>query len=216
MSDKIKAFNVVAESYDIWYKHPQGKQVFDAEKNAVNYMIPKRGIGVEIGAGTGVFAESLTTEERTILCLDPSVEMIKKAKERELPCILGVGDFIPLRKALIDFGYMITVLEFLNEPIKLFKKFREHSKENHIFSILFINKESSWGDLYRDIRAKGDPVFQHARFYSLRDVSMMFEEVGYSISDAKGTLNSDPMKQEVDVNLVEPSIQSGVIIVKAE
>lgn len=215
MSDKIKAFNVVAESYDIWYKHPQGKQVFDAEKNAVNHMIPKRGIGVEIGAGTGVFAESLTTEERLILCLDPSVEMIKKAKERELPCILGVGDSIPLRK-LIDFGYMITVLEFLNEPIKLFKEFREQSKENHVFSILFINKESSWGDLYRDIGAKGDPVFQHARFYSLENVSVMLEEVGYSISDAKGTLNSDPMKQEVDVDLVEPSKQSGVIIVKAE
>ncbi|RLI03217.1 hypothetical protein DRO31_02300 [Candidatus Bathyarchaeota archaeon] len=215
MSDKIKAFNVVAESYDIWYKHPQGKQVFDAEKNAVNHMIPKQGIGVEIGAGTGVFAESLTTEERTILCLDPSVEMIKKAKERELPCILGVGDSIPLRK-LIDFGYMITVLEFLNEPIKLFKEVRENSKENHVFSILFINTESNWGDLYRDIGAKGDPVFQHARFYTLEDVSMMLEEVGYRISDAKGTLNSDPMKQEVDVDLVEPSKQSGVIIVKAE
>jgi len=215
LSDKIKAFNVVAESYDIWYKHPQGKQVFDAEKNAVNHMIPKQGIGVEIGAGTGVFAESLTTEERTILCLDPSVEMIKKAKERELPCILGVGDSIPLRK-LIDFGYMITVLEFLNEPIKLFKEVRENSKENHVFSILFINTESNWGDLYRDIGAKGDPVFQHARFYSLEDVSMMLEEVGYRISDAKGTLNSDPMKQEVDVDLVEPSKQSGVIIVKAE
>jgi len=215
LSDKIKAFNVVAESYDIWYKHPQGKQVFDAEKNAVNHMIPKQGIGVEIGAGTGVFAESLTTEERTILCLDPSVEMIKKAKERELPCILGVGDSIPLRK-LIDFGYMITVLEFLNEPIKLFKEVRENSKENHVFSILFINTESNWGDLYRDIGAKGDPVFQHARFYTLEDVSMMLEEVGYRISDAKGTLNSDPMKQEVDVDLVEPSKQSGVIIVKAE
>lgn len=215
MSDKIKAFNVDAESYDIWYKHPQGKQVFDAEKNAVNHMIPKQGIGVEIGAGTGVFAESLTTEERTILCLDPSVEMIKKAKERELPCILGVGDSIPLRK-LIDFGYMITVLEFLNEPIKLFKEVRENSKENHVFSILFINTESNWGDLYRDIGAKGDPVFQHARFYTLEDVSMMLEEVGYRISDAKGTLNSDPMKQEVDVDLVEPSKQSGVIIVKAE
>jgi len=215
LSDKIKAFNVDAESYDIWYKHPQGKQVFDAEKNAVNHMIPKQGIGVEIGAGTGVFAESLTTEERTILCLDPSVEMIKKAKERELPCILGVGDSIPLRK-LIDFGYMITVLEFLNEPIKLFKEVRENSKENHVFSILFINTESNWGDLYRDIGAKGDPVFQHARFYTLEDVSMMLEEVGYRISDAKGTLNSDPMKQEVDVDLVEPSKQSGVIIVKAE
>ena len=207
---------MVAGIYDDWYEHPQGKQVFQAEKEAVEQMIPKTGLGVEIGAGTGVFAESLTKMGRLILCVDPSVEMLKKAKERNLLCVLGVGDTIPLRKSLIDFNYMITVLEFLNNPVRLFKEIRESSKENACLSVLFINTESSWGDLYRDIGSKGDPVFQHARLYSLGEVSEMLENAGYEISDVKGTLISGPMSQEVDTRLVEPSNESGVLIIRAE
>ena len=179
-------------------------------------MIPKTGLGVEIGAGTGVFAEALTTESRLILCVDPSGEMLKKAKQRGLPCILGVGDNIPLRKRLIGFNYMITVLEFLNNPVKIFREIRANSRENASLSVLFINSESSWGDLYRDIGAKGDPVFQHARLYSLMEVSAMFETAGYKISSVKGTLNSHPMNQNVDTELVEPSSVSGVIIISGE
>lgn len=215
LSDKIEAFNAVAGFYDDWYDHPQGKQVFEAEKNAVNHMIPQQGLGVEIGAGTGVFAESLTTEHRTVICIDPSAEMLRNAKKRDLPCILGFGDYLPLRKALIDFSYMITVLEFLNEPNRLFREIKYNSKENHVFSVLFINTESSWGDLYRDIGAKGDTVFQHAKLYSLETVSMMLKEVGYKISDAKGTLNSAPTDQEIDTKLIEPSEKSGVLIIQA-
>ena len=207
---------MVAGIYDDWYEHPQGKQVFQTEKEAMEHMIPRTGLGVEIGAGTGVFAESLTTESRLILCVDPSVEMLKKAHERELPSILGVGDNIPLRKGLIDFNYMVTVLEFLNDPVKLFNEIRENSKENASLSILFINTLSSWGDLYRDIGAKGDPVFQHAKLYSLSEVSGLLEKAGYSISDTKGTLNSHPMNQDVDIRLVDPSNESGVLIIRAE
>lgn len=216
MSDKIEAFNTVAGIYDDWYEHPQGKQVFQAEKEAVEQMIPKTGLGVEIGAGTGVFAESLTKEGRVILCVDPSVEMLKKAKERNLPCVLGVGDTIPLRKGLIGFNYMITVLEFLNNPVRLFKEIKKNSKENACLSVLFINTESSWGDLYRDIGAKGDPVFQHARLYSLGEVSGMLENAGYEISDAKGTLNSGPGNQEIDTKIIKPSSICGVLIIRAE
>ena len=39
MSDKIDSFNMVAGIYDDWYKHPQGKQVFYAEKEAMEKMI---------------------------------------------------------------------------------------------------------------------------------------------------------------------------------
>ena len=207
---------MVAGIYDDWYEHPQGKLVFQAEKEAMEHMIPKTGLGVEIGAGTGVFAEALTRESRMILCIDPSGEMLKKAQQRGLPCILGVGDNIPLRKMLIDFNYMVTVLEFLNNPVITFREIRSNSRENASLSVLFINTESSWGDLYRDIGAKGDLVFQHAKLYSLREVSGMLEKAGYRISDTIGTLNSHPMNQDVDTRLIDPSNESGVLITRAE
>ena len=68
MSDIIRAFDLVAGTYDDWYDHPQGRQVFDAELNAVGLHIPKEGIGLELGAGTGIFAEHLTGAGRIIVC----------------------------------------------------------------------------------------------------------------------------------------------------
>jgi SAM-dependent methyltransferase len=149
------------------------------------------------------------------LCLDPSVEMIKKAKKRKMPCLRGVGVPLPIRRGLLDFSYMVTVLEFLNDPVALFKEVQLNSKKNAALSILFINSDSTWGELYRGIGEKGDPVFKHATLFSLEKVSALLNKSGYSIIDAKGTLNSDPANQEVDDRLVEPNNKCGVIIVKA-
>ena len=215
MSDKIEAFNTVAGIYDNWYEHPQGKQVFETEKNAIQCMIPASGIGLEIGAGTGIFAENLTSVDRSILCLDPSPEMLSKARKRGLTCILGVGDPLPIRGGVLDFSYMVTVLEFLDAPVGLFKEVKGVAKENASLCILFINSDSSWGDLYRNIGAKGDPVFKHANLYNLDETVELLIEADYVVSDVKGTLNSDPMNQVVDNELVEPSSESGVLIVKA-
>ena len=119
MSDKNEAFNAVAGTYDNWYMHPQGKQVFEAERGAVQHMIPTNGLGLEIGAGTGIFAESLTKFERTILCLDPSTMMLSKTRKRGLMCILGLADPLPIRENVLDFSYMVTVLEFLDSPVDM-------------------------------------------------------------------------------------------------
>ncbi len=215
MSDKIEAFNAVAGIYDNWYEHPQGKQVFEAERNAVQHMIPPAGLGLEIGCGTGIFAESLIRFGRPILCLDPSTEMLSNARKRGLMCILGVGDLLPIRGGVLDFSYMVTVLEFLDAPLDLFKEVRGVSKETASLSVLFINSDSSWGELYRKIGAQGDPVFRHANLYTLDEVTGLIDEADYVVSDVNGTLNSDPMSQEVDQTLVEPSGKSGVLIVKA-
>ena len=206
---------MVAGIYDDWYEHPQGRQVFQAEKKAVEQMIRFFGLGVEIGAGTGIFAESLTSENRTVLCLDPSVEMLKKARKRGLPCILGVGEPLPIRCRLLDFCYMVTVLEFLNEPVALLNEVQEVAKDGAPLSFLFINSDSNWGELYRNIGAKGDPVFQHAQLFTLDEVQLLLDRAGYKITDIKGTLNSHPMDQEVDHEIVEPSEESGVLIVRA-
>ncbi|MBD3173198.1 methyltransferase domain-containing protein [Candidatus Bathyarchaeota archaeon] len=215
MSDKIEAFNIVADNYDDWYTHPQGKQVFEAELKAVEEMIPKRGLGVEIGAGTGFFTYHLSSPERKILCLDPSVEMLSRAKNRGLHCIIGLGDSIPLRQGVIDFGYLVTVLEFLDKSEELLIEFRENAKAYAPISILFINAESKWGGFYRKIGKQGDTVFQHAKLYSPRQVIKLLNKAGYKVKKTIGTLNSDPFDEKVDQRLVKASETSGIIIIKA-
>ena len=66
MTEKVKAFNKVAEGYDDWYKHQQGKQVFYAESQA-RAMLPENGLGLEVGSGTRAFVKSLERSGRMII-----------------------------------------------------------------------------------------------------------------------------------------------------
>ncbi len=214
MNEKVKVFNQVANVYDDWYEHPQGKQVFLAERDAVNYMLPSKGVGLEVGLGTGAFASSLENEDRPIICLDPSTEMISKAKEKNLHNVLGYGHKPPFRR-VFDFSYMVTVIEFVVNPVETLKGIKDVCKMKAPYTLLFINSESSWGDLYRDIGSKGDPVFSQARLYSLDEITKILEESCYQVVDSKGTLSSPPMSSEVDARIIEVNNKVGVIIVKA-
>ena len=216
MTNIIQAFNLIADSYDDWYEHPQGKQVFYAELNGVNRMLPESGIGLELGSGTGIFAKHLSTEDRIIVCLDPSVEMVLKAKNRETYSVLGIGDYLPFRKKVLHFLYMVTVLEFLSSPKVILEEIKKTVIQDATLGILFINVRSPWGDLYREIGLKGDPVFRYAKLYSLSQVDELLKSAGYKITSKVGTLTTGPMEQDVGDDLVEPDDNSGVIIVQAK
>jgi len=211
----ISAFNKVAGEYDAWYNHPQGKQVFTAELNAVDQLLPSEGIGLELGAGTGIFSQHLTKSDRMIICLDPSEEMLVRAKERDLPIVLGLADYQPFRVGVLDFTFLVSVMEFLDNPVQVFKENVDTAKPEATMTVLFINSDSPWGDFYRDIGSKGDTVFQHAKLYTLSEAAETLEKAGYRILQAVGTLGSGPMESPVDGSLTPPSEKSGVLVIKA-
>jgi ubiquinone/menaquinone biosynthesis C-methylase UbiE len=209
----VEAFDQTAQSYDSWYDHPQGKQVLEAEINAVQHMIPSKGIGLEVGAGTGVFAKGLRGPDRPIICLDPSKEMLSKSVERCNYVILGSGENIPLRP-VISFTYMVAVLEFIQDPNRVFMEAKRTTKNGSLI-ILFINAESLWGKFYRNLGSKGDPVFRHAHLYSMENVTKLLSHSGYKIQKMIGTLTTGPMDEKVGGEIVEPDSSSGVIVLKA-
>jgi ubiquinone/menaquinone biosynthesis C-methylase UbiE len=215
LRESVKAFDQVACYYDDWYSHPQGRQVFEAELSALESLIPGTGLGLEVGAGTGAFAESLTDEERTIICLDPSGAMLAKVRKRKLQAIMGVGEHMPITEASLDFAYMVTTLEFLEDPVSALRQIRMTTRKAAPLTILFINADSPWGSLYRRIGADGDPVFRHARLRSHEEVLEMLAEAGYALQESVGTLTTEPKDVKVGGGLVEPGVETGVILVKA-
>jgi ubiquinone/menaquinone biosynthesis C-methylase UbiE len=213
MIDIIKTFDKASIFYDEWYEHPQGSQILKAELKAVEPNIPELGLGLEIGAGTGKFAEHLKNNFRTIICLDPSVEMLKEALERDLQCVIGLGNFLPFRKDIFHFTYMVTVIEFLTDPSETIREIKYANKGN--LCILFINSESPWGSFYQKIGNEGNLIFSKARLYKLSEVEKILDEGGYYITCKIGTLTSPPMSSDVEGELMNPSDSTGVIIINA-
>ncbi len=102
-----------------------------------------------------------------------------------------------------------------DKPVAVLEELRETAKGDAGLTILFINSESSWGDLYRDMGSKGDPVFRHARLYTMAEVETLIIESGYSVTERAGTLTTQPMETEVGGAITEPNSQNGIIVLRA-
>lgn len=211
MSEAVQAFNRSAGGYDDWYKEAKGQHVLKAESTLIDKLIPSSGIGLEIGAGTGVFAESLTGDDRVIVCLDLSTEMLIRAKRRGLPCVLGSAESLPMRRRVLDFTYMVTVMEFLPSPAKAFG---EVVKIDAPLVVLFVNKDSSWGRLYTEMADRGDPIFRLAHLYSLKEVVELAQTTGLVEIGVYGTLTTGPTDPEAGDDITEPSPETGVVAIK--
>jgi len=211
----VKAFDQVACYYDDWYSHLQGRQVFEAELSALESLIPGVGLGLEVGAGTGAFAERLTDEDRTIVCLDPSEAMLARARMRALPTVMAVGENLPVREASLGFAYMVTTLEFLDDPVAALRQIMTATRRSSSLTVLFINADSPWGRLYMQRASEGDPVFRHARLLGHGEALGILAEAGYLPQKSVGTLTTGPEEPEVGAGLKEPGPGTGVILVKA-
>jgi ubiquinone/menaquinone biosynthesis C-methylase UbiE len=214
MSDAVDAFDEAARSYDDWYSTPKGRQVFSAEMRLIEALLPKRGVGLEIGAGTGVFAKALTDVNRQVVCLDLSREMLMKAAAKGLPCILGSADSSPLRSRSLGFAYMVTVIEFLADPVASLRETSRVMVEDASSVVLFINRESLWGKLYAEMAEKGDLVFSHAHLYTKVEVEEMGRTADLRPDEAQGTLTTGPTSLDAGDDIVNPSTKTGVIAIK--
>ncbi len=214
MSETVDAFDRAAFSYDAWYETEKGRQVLSAERRLVNGFLPSIGVGLEIGAGTGVFAEALSNLRRSVVCLDLSREMLARAADRGLPCIIGSADTMPLRGGSLSFAYMVTVIEFLGDPVASLKEASRITGRDAPIVALFINRESDWGELYTAMAEKGDPIFSHAHLYTLDEVEEITRRTGLKRNGALGTLTESPTSSEAGDETIAPGRETGVIAVK--
>ena len=211
----IGIFEKAAAYYDEWYRKPVGVYAFRSELRGLEALLPPSGLGVDIGAGTGIFAKHLSAGERYVVCLDPSPGMLKEAEKRNLPAIVATAEASPFKHGSLDFAYMVTVIEFLPDPLKALRSVGAILKGDAPLAILLINRESSWGEQYSKLAEKGDPIFSHARLYTLGEVCSLLKKAGYEPVEFLGTLTAPPDEPEEEYKLVPISPGVGVILIKA-
>lgn len=215
MTAMIQAFDRVAGSYDEWYYTPKGKQVFQVERDAIDKFLPEKGIGIEIGAGTGIFAEAITREDRTVICLDVSKGMLRQAKKRGLLAIMGDAIRLPLRAESLDFAYLVTIIEFLDTPVEVLNEIKYPMRREGDLIAVTINRESKWGSYYQKLKRENAPLMSYARFYTPDEVREMFVKAGWRLKAFSGTLTMGPDAQQPGDKYVKVKSNPGVLVVHA-
>ncbi len=180
-----KAFGAVSEDYDGWY---EGNILFENELKAIKLLGKISSPSLEIGVGTGRFAQALNIS----FGLDPSKEMLKLAKKRGIKTVCGIAEKLPIKdQSLATVSFFFTLC-FLSDVEKAIKEAYRVLKLGGYIILGFVPRESPWGNYYFKKGQKGHPLYKFANFLSTKEVSTLLKKTGFQLIKASSVLFFDP------------------------
>jgi len=164
MSQAIEPFNNFAEKYDRWYE--KYHWVYQSEVFAVERLLPRRANAVEIGVGTGRFSSSFNIKTG----VDPSQNMLKLARARDIHVIQGVAETLPFHNESFNLVLMVTTICFLNDIKRSLKEANRILTAGGQLVIGFIDRLSPLGMKYQQEK-EASIFFKQATFYSPEELT---------------------------------------------
>jgi ubiquinone/menaquinone biosynthesis C-methylase UbiE len=177
-------FDTSAANYDEWFDRHPG--IYQSEILALQKVIPKKAIGLEIGVGTGRFAQPLNI----LVGVEPSHSMAQLAMSRGITVINARAEALPFFPLSFDFTVMITTDCFLDDIPKAFAEAQRIIKKDGCFIIAMIDKESSLGKKYEAIK-ENSPWYQKAHFHSVPEIIGLLKQSGFDNFEFWQTLVSN-------------------------
>ena len=186
-----KVFDEYAEHYDSWYYRNR----FAAESEVL--VLERIGVGnpaLEVGVGSGFFSRRLGVD----FGVDPSTRMLLIASERGVECVRGVGEKLPFRNSGFKTVVLIATLCFMENPtLGVREAYRILKPKGNVVACI-VPRDSCWGRVYKLKALEGHPIYRVARFYSVREVSVMLEEQGFRVERLVATLRGCPPAEGVE------------------
>lgn len=178
---KTKPFDEHLEEYEQWFVDHH--YVFQSELAAIQSVLPSSGRGMEIGIGSGIFAEPLGIKNG----VEPSRTMREKAIKRGLDPTDGVAEKLPYPDKSYDFALMVTTICFVDDIRKSFSEANRVLKNNGYLIIGFVDKNSPVGKLY--LQYKNESLFyKEAVFLSTKEVYNILKDSGFEIETTLQTV----------------------------
>jgi len=180
-------FDIHTRQYEDWFK--KNDTIFQSELLALKQVIPIGNKGIEIGIGSGIFAEKLNIKYG----IDPSEKMLNYARQRNLEVKKGVAENLPYSDNNFDFALFMTSICFVENTAKAIEETHRILQNNGEIIIAIIDRKSSLGQILE--RNKNESEFyKHATFFSVQEIIEMIELGGFVITEIYQTLTSENIK----------------------
>jgi len=194
------------EKYDAWYdKH---KFAFLSELKAIKKVLPRNGKGLEIGVGTGRFAEALGIADG----IDPSPSMLALAQKRGIKVCSGFGEDMPFAAGTFDHVAMIITLCFVSDPLKVLNEAARVLKKDGKIIIGIVDKYSFLGRFYQK---KKSVFYRQAKFMSVDDVTGNLKAAGFRVVSIYQTISILPDKMKAVEEPKEGFGRGGFVVISA-
>lgn len=205
--NQVNIFNENVKAYEAWYeKYPE---VYLSEVAAIKEQflkLPENIKGLEVGIGTGKFAQILGIKEG----VEPSNEMASIARKRGLEVVNGNAENLPVKDLNFDFVLFVTICH-LNSTKQAFKEACRVLKPKGSIIIGFIDKDQKIGKAYEENRMRST-FFRYANFYSVIQVTKLLKEAGFKDLEYNQTLFGN-LEEIKEVQLPKKGFGEGSFVV---
>lgn len=172
MTDTATAFDQNTLDYDQWFeKH---SAVYQSEILAIQQAIPQNKKGIEIGVGTGRFAEPLNIK----FGVEPSENMAEVAEQRGITVYRAYAENLPIENNSFDFALMVTTVCFLSDIPKAFSEVHRILKPNGEIILAIIDKNSELGRKY-EMEKSTNKFYKDAHFQSTEELTTLLQKSGF-------------------------------------
>ncbi|MBC7328476.1 methyltransferase domain-containing protein, partial [bacterium] len=179
-------FDIYTNEYEEWFE--KNKFAYLTELEAIRRALPPHpGRGLEIGVGTGRFAQPLGIE----VGIDPSDKMLEIARKRGIKAVKGEGENLPFKDEEFDFVLLAFTLCFVKDPKRVLQEAQRVLKPNGLILIGIIDRESELGKLYLS-RKNESKFYRIATFFSTQEIMDMLQELGFKNIRTLQTLFGNP------------------------
>lgn len=180
----VEHFEKTWRQYDKWYDTHQA--LYQTEIKALEKVMPS-GRGLEIGVGTGRFASPLSVQYG----LDPSFNMLKLAKKRNINVIQGFGENLPFKNESFHFVLIVFTIELVDDPPRFLKEAVRTLKKDGTLILGMTDRNSLWGEFYEKKVARGES-YAGFRFLIPEEVLEIFKNIDVEFEEAWQTLFQPP------------------------
>ena len=170
---KTAPFERYTEQYEEWFEN--NRWVYEAELRAVKAMMPTPAHGVEIGVGTGRFAEPLGIE----MGVEPSKRMREIAQKRGIRVLDGVAEELPFGDGDFDVVLMVTTICFIDDTNRSLLEVHRVLSRGGFLIIGFVDRDSMVGKTYLN-RQRENVFYKDATFFSVDELVECMEQAGFS------------------------------------
>ncbi|MCG7852446.1 MAG: class I SAM-dependent methyltransferase [Methanosarcinaceae archaeon] len=178
---KISVFQKHFVQYEEWFT--ENRWVYEAELRAVKALIPEKGLGIEIGVGTGRFAQPLGIK----IGIEPSGRMKKIAQKRGIQVLDGVAEELPFSNSKFAFALMVTTVCFVDDIDKCLQEAYRILSQDGFLIIGLVDRNSSVGQIY--LSHQNESVFyKDATFFSVDELIEIMTQIGFRDFDFRQTI----------------------------
>jgi ubiquinone/menaquinone biosynthesis C-methylase UbiE len=204
---RTRAFDLYTSDYDDWFsRHPHE---YALELKTLRQLIPEHADGMEIGIGSGMFAEPLGFR----LGIDPSFNMAKHAQSRGLDVVMSIAEALPFKDNQFDCLLMITTICFVDDIDQSLSEARRVLKPGGSIIVGFVDKESPLGKAYQ-ARQQQSRFYSEATFFSSAEVIDCLYKANLKPIETLQTLLPDTAGREIKEGYGEGSFVAIMAIKK--